>query len=70
MIDCTQQGDYLVDKEDERREYEASFARERLVVVGFLVRIISLQKFSPCHELSKSPFDKSLPHPLVITTDE
>jgi hypothetical protein len=69
LIDCTQGQGYL-DKEEERREDEASFARERLVVVGFMVRITSLQKFSPGYELPMSPFDHSPPLLLVIKTDE
>jgi hypothetical protein len=40
LIVCNQ-GDYLAGEE----EYEASFARERLVIAGFPDRLMTLQKF-------------------------
>jgi len=58
LIDCDR-GDYPASEEE--RSGEASFSRERLVIVGFLVVLMTLQKFSSDHEPSKSPFDQSPP---------
>jgi hypothetical protein len=52
-------GYYLAGEE----EYEASFARERLVIAGFPDRLMTLQKFFSDNPSSKSPFDQSPPHP-------
>jgi hypothetical protein len=47
-----------------REEYEASFARERLVIAGFPDRLLmTLQKFFSDNPPSKSPFHQSPPHP-------
>jgi len=54
----------------ERKKCKASFARERLVIVGFWVTLITLQRFSSDHASSKSPFDQSPPHPLGFTVGE
>jgi hypothetical protein len=58
LIVCDQ-GYYLAGEE----EYEASFARERLVIAGFPDRLMTLQKFFSDNPSSKSPFDQSPPHP-------
>jgi hypothetical protein len=50
-----------------REKFEASFTRERLVIVDFLVRLMTLQKD---HGPSKSPFNQSPPHPPGFTAGE
>ncbi len=44
-----------------REKYEASFFRGDVVILGFRVRLVTLQKFSSDHAPSKSPFDQSPP---------
>jgi hypothetical protein len=59
------QGNYL----NKEEECEVNFTRERLVIIYFRVKLMTLHKFSSDHEPSKSLFDQSPPHP-VITAGE
>jgi hypothetical protein len=48
-------------------KFEANFTRERLVIIDFLVRLMTLLKH---HAPAKSPFDQCPPHPPGFTAGE
>ncbi len=62
-MQCRRRSREITWKWKKREECEASFTRERLVIIGFRVRLMT--KFSSDHAPSKSPFDQSPPLLLV-----
>ena len=50
---------------EKKREVRGKFFRRDVVILGFRVRLMTLQKFSSDHAPSKSPFDQSPPLLLV-----
>ncbi|EFX60915.1 hypothetical protein DAPPUDRAFT_122728, partial [Daphnia pulex] len=50
---------------EKKREVRGKFFRGDVVILGFRVRLMTLQKFSSDHAPSKSPFDQSPPLLLV-----
>ena len=50
---------------EKKREVRGKFFRGDVFMLGFRVRLMTLQKFSSDHAPSKSPFDQSPPLLLV-----
>ncbi len=58
-----------LDKKEEK-SVQGQFYLERLIILDFLVRQMTIQKFSSGHAPSKSPFEQRPPHPPDFTTGE